>query len=104
MKEAFFEKATLVPHRLGVYVFPAVHNHLKPVVMTALLMRQYNASENMRPGIMAAMNQRFELHDVKIVVGDDVQVTATIKEEGRADVEFTDNYFNALILDNHDES
>lgn len=99
MKEAFFVKATLVPHRLGVYVFPAVHNHLKPVVMTALLMRQYNASENMRPKILEAMRLRFELYDVKIVATDVVTITALIKEEGRPDVEFSDDYFNVLILD-----
>jgi hypothetical protein len=99
VKEVFYHKATLVPHRLGVYVFPAVHNHLKPVVMTALLMRQYNASESLRPAVMASLQNRFELHDVKIVATDVVTITALIKEEGRPDVEFSDEYFNVLILD-----
>ena len=99
VKEVFYHKATLVPHRLGVYVFPAVHNHLKPVVMTALLMKKHDAPEEMRKGITAAMRQRFELYDVKIVATDVVTITALIKEEGRPDVEFSDDYFNVLILD-----
>lgn len=98
----FFHKATLLQHKNGVYVFPAIHHHLKPVVMTTMLLKQFNAPDSMRHGVLKSFNHRFELYDVNVSAQEDqsILITATIKEPGRADVEFSETYWNCLIFQN----
>ena len=98
---AFYAKATLIPTRDGVYIFPAVHEFLKPVVMAARLMKRFDAPEEMRPGVLAAMANRFELHEVHLKMEEGnplVKVSAKIFEAGRDPVDFDDEYAIVVIL------
>lgn len=101
--EAFFSKATLLPNKLGVFVYPAINEFLKPEVMAARTMQQFHASENQRAGILAALQSgRFELHNVYLKEGADdedklVHVTAEI-HEGDNVMEFAEDFRKAIVI------
>lgn len=96
----FFHKATLVPHRTGVWVFPAQNDFIKPVVMAARLLLKYKGAEHLRQPLTQQMANRFPLYDVALHNTDDgkVYITAQILEDGRDPVFFDETYDTALIL------
>lgn len=98
MTTAYYAKATLLNNKLGVFVYPAVHEFLKPQVLAAKTLARFNAAGALRSGVLLTLHtQRMELYEVRLTEDAEKCVLVTAKTD-TGDM-FSETYREAIVIE-----